>query len=74
MILIGKHATVTDATNKAVIGLAGEIVADNRDTITLRKTDGELKLLVKHTITLEVEGRTIPGATTRGTHAARLKR
>lgn len=73
MILIGTQARVVASTNAELVGLTGEIVEEGRDTIRLRTSDGE-KLLVKHTITLEVNGRTINGATLRGTHAARSKR
>ena len=74
MILLGKRAAIVASTNSQLIGLAGEVTADNRDTITLRTNDGEEKLLVKHTLTLEIEGRAYDGATLRGTAATRLKR
>jgi len=73
MILLGKRAAVLASTNPELIGLTGEIIADGRDTICLRTDDGE-KILIKHTITLEIEGRTYDGATLRGTLAARHKR
>ncbi len=73
MILLGKRAAIVASTNPELIGLTGEIVADGRDTIRLRTSDGE-KLLVKHTLTLEIEGRIYDGAALRGTLAARHKR
>jgi RNase P/RNase MRP subunit p29 len=74
MIILGKRVTIVAATNPELIGLTGEVIADNRDTITLRNNDGEEKLLVKHILTLEVEGRTVAGADLRGIAATRLKR
>jgi RNase P/RNase MRP subunit p29 len=73
MILIGAQARVVASTNSQLVGLTGEIVEEGRDTLRLRTRDGE-KLLVKHTVTLEVNGRVIDAASLRGTHAARSKR
>lgn len=74
MILLGKRAAIVASTNPELIGLTGEIVADGRDTIRLRTDKDEEKLLIKHTLTLEIEGRTYDGAALRGTLAARHKR
>ncbi len=73
MILIGKQIIVTHATNPEQIGLRGTVLEEGRDTLRVQTTRGE-KLLVKHTITIDVDGKSIEGTTLRGTHAARMKK
>jgi RNase P/RNase MRP subunit p29 len=73
MILLGKTITVTQATNKTLVGITGEVVADNRDTLLIRTPQGE-KLLVKDTITIETEGFNFEGKSLKGTQATRSKK
>lgn len=72
-MLLGKHVTITDADNLALVGLQGEVIEDRKDTIRIRTAQGE-KLLVKHTITFEVDGKTIEGKTLVGIHSTRMKK
>lgn len=74
MILLGKQLTVTDSTNKTLIGLRGTVIEDGRDSIKVRENDGNEKLLVKNTITVTVDGHEFSATELRGTHVQRLKR
>ena len=51
-MLLGKRITVTGSSNKQLVGLEGEVVEDNKETLAVRTARGE-KLLVKHTITIK---------------------
>ena len=73
MILLGKTITVVEAASKELVGLTGEVIEDNRDTLKIRTARGE-KLLVKHTLTIRSEGFIIEGAALVGTHAQRTKK
>ncbi len=72
-MILGKHITVTHASNPGLVGLEGEVVEDNRDTLRVRTQRGE-KLLVKDTVTIRADGQTIEGKSLAGTHAARSKK
>jgi RNase P/RNase MRP subunit p29 len=74
VILLGKTLTVTQSTNPGLIGLRGTVIEDGRDTVRIRTGDGSEKLLVKHTITVTVDGRELGTAELTGTHVQRLKR
>lgn len=74
MILLGKELTVTESTNKTLIGLRGTVTEDGRDSVRIRASDGREHLLIKHTITVTVGGRELSTAELSGTHVQRLKR
>jgi RNase P/RNase MRP subunit p29 len=74
MNLLGKTLEVIASTNPDATGLRGTVIEDGRDTIRIRASDGSEKLLVKHTITVTVDGLTLGSAELRGTHVHRLKR
>ena len=73
MILLGKHITVTSAKNSELVGVAGTVTEDNMHTLRVATPRGE-KLLVKSTITIQVEGRTLESKDLKGMHAARIKK
>jgi RNase P/RNase MRP subunit p29 len=73
MILLGKTITVTHATNPDHIGITGIVIEDGKETVRIRTPQGD-KLLVKHTITIDFEGRELQGKDLHGTHASRMKK
>jgi ribonuclease P protein subunit POP4 len=45
--LIGLHLKVSESMNKKVVGLAGRVIDESRNTITIEKTDGKETILIK---------------------------
>jgi len=74
VILLGKELTVTESTNRSLIGLRGTVIEDGRDSIKIREKDGREHLLIKQTITVTVDGHELSTAEIKGTHVQRLKR
>jgi RNase P/RNase MRP subunit p29 len=72
MILLGKEIKIINSTNSSLNGLEGLVVADDRDSLTVRTKDGE-KILIKHTLTIQCEGFIMEGSALLGTHAQRVK-
>ena len=54
-MFIGKHALVTKATNKSLVGLEGEIVNETKNTFVFRVNDSD-KIVLKSCVTLSIEG------------------
>lgn len=73
MRLLGKEIEVIASTNSDQVGLRGEVLADNKETLVVRTAHGE-KTLIKHTFTLKTDGFIIEGKSLQGTHAERTKR
>ncbi|MFH1788639.1 MAG: ribonuclease P protein subunit [Candidatus Altiarchaeota archaeon] len=69
--LIGLEAEVTDAQDRKLKGLSGQVVAESKNTITLKKGNAAARTLPKEKVTfklelpgktvLEVEGRLLSG-------------
>ena len=58
--LLGRQLEVVGAANSSLIGLKGEVVDETKNTITLRASDGDKKLL-KEQVTIKVGGLLIEG-------------
>lgn len=52
--LIGRTAKITDAKNKANIGLEGKIIDETKNTLTIKTKKGRKKLIKKN-ITLKMK-------------------
>lgn len=58
--LIGKKIEITDAENKTLIGLKGEIIDETRNMLTI-ETKNDVKKLIKSQIKMKIkyEGKTL---------------
>ncbi len=52
--LIGTNTRVAEAKNKSNAGLAGKIIDETKNTITIKTKDGK-KMLMKNQVVLEIE-------------------
>lgn len=59
--LVGRTATVVEATNNDLVGITGKVVDETKETLRLRTDRGE-KTLIKEQVLLEVDGVRIQGA------------
>jgi len=51
--LIGLHIIVTDSKNKTLVGLSGKIIDETRDTIIIKTSKGDKKL-IKQSIKFQI--------------------
>ena len=58
--LIGLNITVINSRNKSNIGLAGKIIDETKNTITI-KIKGSTKKIMKNDVELDIDGKKIEG-------------
>ncbi len=59
--LIGRRIVVLEASNKDLVGIAGEVVDETKNTLRVRTDRGE-KTVLKEQVTIDVDGTRIEGA------------
>lgn len=71
--LIGQYITITESKNKSLINIKGKIVDETRNTLTIKTSKGEKKL-IKNSIKFETMNGKIDGKKIIGKPENRIKR
>ncbi len=70
--LIGREVEVVESSNASVRGMKGIIINETKMTITIRQ-QGKKKMLLKNTITMNINGTIVPGKELLGRPEERIK-
>ena len=70
--LIGRDVEVLQSANVSLRGLQGKIVNETKMTITIRH-QGKKKMLLKNSITININGTVVPGKELVGRPEERIK-
>ncbi len=73
LALIGVSVEVVSSRNPSLVGIAGEVIDETRNTLRLLTPKG-VKVLVKDAVTLNIDGQVIDGDKFIGRIEERIKR
>ncbi|MEM3126915.1 MAG: ribonuclease P protein subunit [Candidatus Woesearchaeota archaeon] len=71
--LIGKQITITDAKNKSLVGITGNIIDETRETLVIETKKGKKRVQKKGAI-YAIGGKTISGEKIIGRSEERMKK